>query len=354
MIEPTKQDILYNSVRLIIETARNTVYKVVNNSMIIANWDIGCKIVEVEQQGLQKAQYGKFIIKNLAQRLTSEYGNGYNEANLRYCRLFYKAFPICHAARDESQPTIHPLLSVIRTELTWTHYRILLKVENETTRNFYMNEAANCNWNTRQLERQINSLLFERLSLSKNKDELLQMANKGQMLQTPKDLMKDPLVLEFVDLPQNKKYLEKDLEQALIDKLQDFMLELGKGFSFVARQQRITMDNEHFYVDLVFYNYLLKCFVLIDLKIGKLTYEHIGQMDGYVRLYEEKFKPVGDNPTIGIILCTEKNETIVKFSLLNGSEQLFATRYQLYMPTTQQLKDKIDCEMQEIALQSIN
>ena len=366
MIELEKQENIYNAVKNIIEQARNTVYKAVNYTMIISNWDIGQVIVEEEQQGKDKAQYGKYIIKNLAQRLTIEYGEGYNEAHLRYCRLFYKGFPIRHAvrdelenpiqsirhaARDEFNLTLHPLLSIIRTELSWTHYRILLKVEKELARQFYMNEAANSNWNTRQLERQINSLLYERIALSKDNSEVLELANKGMVLQKPSDLIKDPFVLEFAGIKQNLKFLEKDLEQALIDKLSDFLLELGKGFSFVARQERITMDNEHFYIDLVFYNFLLKCFVLLDLKVGKLTYKDIGQMDGYVRLYEEKYKSNGNNPTIGIILCTEKNETIVKFSLLKDSEQVFASKYKLYIPTEQELIEEIEREKQWIELQ---
>jgi len=350
MTDNILQETLYNSVKQIIEKGRSTVFKAVNYTMIISNWEIGCEIVEIEQEGQDKAQYGKYIIKNLAERLTVEYGEGYDEINLRYFRRFYLAFPIRYAVRNESDFILHPLLAVIRTELSWTHYRILLKVEKEEARNFYMNEAVNSNWNTRQLERQINSLLFERLALSKEKNEVLQLANKGQILHKPKDLIKDPLVLEFLNIATKNKYLEKELEQALIDKLQDFLLELGKGFSFVARQQRISMDNDNFFVDLVFYNFLLKCFVLIDLKVGKLTYQDIGQMDGYIRLYEEKYKPIGDNPTIGIILCTEKNETIVKFSLLKDSEQIFASKYKLVIPTEQELIEEIEREKQFIEL----
>ncbi len=207
-----------------------------------------------------------------------------------------------------------------------------------------MNEAANNNWTTRQLERQINTELFKRITKSKNKNEILELANKGIEIQKTQDIIKDPFVLEFTGLKPNANFYEKDLEQALIDKLQDFLLELGKGFSFVARQQRITHEGDHYFVDLVFYNYLLKCFVLIDLKVGKLTYQDIGQMDGYVRLYEEKLKPEGDNPTIGIILCAEKNDTTVKYSLLKDSEQIFASKYQLYFPTKEQFIQQIERE----------
>lgn len=237
----------------------------------------------------------------------------------------------------------------LRDELSWTHYRFLLKVEKPEARQFYMNECANSNWSTRQLERQINSLLFDRLSLSKDKADVMRMANEGQMIERPIDLIKDPLVLEFTGLKPNVHFYEKELEQVLIDKLQEFMLELGKGFAFVARQFRISHDNDNYYIDLVFYNYLLKCFVLIDLKTDKLTFQDIGQMDSYVRLWEEKMKVEGDNPTIGIILCTEKNEATVKYSLLKDSEQIFASRYQLYLPTEKQLKDEIEREIQLIA-----
>lgn len=207
-----------------------------------------------------------------------------------------------------------------------------------------MNEAANSNWTTRQLERQINTELFKRISVSKDKNEILALANEGIETRKTQDIIKDPFVLEFTGIKPNSNFYEKDLEQALIDKLQDFLLELGKGFSFVARQQRITHEGDHYFVDLVFYNYLLKCFVLIDLKVGKLTYQDIGQMDGYVRLYEEKLKPVDDNPTIGIILCAEKNDTTVKYSLLKDSEQIFASKYQLYFPTKEELIEQIEKE----------
>lgn len=339
------QKVLINEIKQIIEQARNYAYKAVNFSMIIAYWEIGRSIVEEEQNGKYRAEYGKSLIKELSKQLTSEYGKGFNKANLEFMRRFYILNPITYAVSRQSwEIEKHPLQSVLRPELTWTHYRILLKVENETERKFYMNEAANSNWTTRQLERQINTELFKRISVSKDKNEILALANEGIEIRKTQDIIKDPFVLEFTGIKPNSNFYEKDLEQALIDKLQDFLLELGKGFSFVARQQRITHEGDHYFVDLVFYNYLLKCFVLIDLKVGKLTYQDIGQMDGYVRLYEEKLKPVDDNPTIGIILCAEKNDTTVKYSLLKDSEQIFASKYQLYFPTKEELIEQIERE----------
>lgn len=339
------QKILVNDIKQIIDQARKNTYKAINFSMITAYWEIGRTIVEEEQNGKDRAEYGIFLIKELSKQLTNEYGKGFNEANLKYMRQFYSTFSIGHALRDKfDKLENHPLQGILRQELTWTHYRILLKVENETERKFYMNEAANSNWTTRQLERQINTELFKRISVSKDKNEILALANKGIEIRKSQDILKDPFVLEFTGLKPNTNFYEKDLEQALIDKLQDFLLELGKGFSFVARQQRITHEGDHFFVDLVFYNYLLKCFVLIDLKIGKLTYQDIGQMDGYIRLYEEKLKPEGDNPTIGIILCAEKNDTTVKYSLLEDSEQIFASKYQLFFPTKEEFIEQIERE----------
>jgi len=252
-------------------------------------------------------------------------------------RKIYLSFPNSHALRDQ---------------LSWTHYRLIIKVENVEKRDFYIQECITSNWSTRQLERQINSFYYERLlsTQEENKDEVRNEVKSLEQSKAINEMIKDPYVLEFLDLKENKKFLEKDLERGLIDNLQEFLLELGKGFSFVGRQRRITAEGEHFYVDLVFYNYLLKCYVLIDLKLGKLTHRDIGQMDFYVRYYEEKIKGEDDNPTIGIILCSEKNETIVKYSILEESKQIFASKYMLYMPTEEELKREInkDREILEI------
>jgi len=243
---------------------------------------------------------------------------------------------------------IFPNVNALRAELTWTHYRLLLKVEKEKARNFYLNEAVDSNWSTRQLERQINSFYYERLLSSKDKNPVLEEAEQNTLPAKPEDLIKDPYVLEFLNLKENRYLLEKDLETELLGKVQEFLLELGKGFSFVARQYRISVDSDHFYIDLVFYNYILKCFLLIDLKIGKLTHKDIGQMDFYVRYAEDNIKVEGDNPTIGLILCTEKNETIVKYSVLNENKQMFASRYKLYLPTEEELAREIRHEIELI------
>ncbi|PAC26485.1 hypothetical protein BWI92_25825 [Flectobacillus sp. BAB-3569] len=319
---------LYHSIAEILRNTQQRAYSAVNLSMIDAYWHIGQKIVEEEQQGNERAKYGDNLLQRLSQELSDEFGKGFNLTNLKYIRQFYLAFPIRHA---------------LRGELSWTHYRLLLKVQNEKARQYYLQEAIDNQWSTRILERQINSLYYERLLASQDKKSLLVEAQKSEKL-SAQDIIKDPFVLEFLNLKSNHAFSEQALETALIDKLQDFLLELGKGFSFVARQKRFTADNEHFYVDLVFYNYLLKCFVLIDLKVGKLSYQDIGQIDFYVRYWEEHFKTEGDNPTIGIILCTEKNETIVKYSVLEGSQQLFASKYQLYLPTEEELRMELERE----------
>jgi predicted nuclease of restriction endonuclease-like (RecB) superfamily len=290
-------------------------------------------------------------------KLTKDFGKGFTEANLRMMRLFYISFPIRHAVRDKLEKMKkHDAVRVkseiqvignavpkqlepeLRAELSWTHYRLLLKVKNDKARFWYMNEAADNGWSTRVLERQINSFYYERLLKSEKKDLLKKEVEENIAVVSPEN------ILEFLDLDEKSVYRESDLEQELIDKLHEFLLELGKGFSFVARQKRIITDDEDFYIDLVFYNYILKCFVLIDLKIGKLTHQDIGQMDMYVRLYEDKFKIEGDNPTIGIILCSDKNETVVKYSVLNESKQIFASKYQLYLPTEEELAEQINKE----------
>lgn len=321
----------YNGIKAVLTDARTNTYRAVNFAMVEAYGRIGQLIVDEEQQGKSRAEYGSGLLKYLAQRLTEDFGKGFDESNLRYIRLFYNAFPI----RD-----------AVRHELSWTHYRLLSKVENEAARSWYMNEAAQLQWSSRALERQINSFYYERLLATRKADRpdiQHEAAEKIQPLQLqPKDVLKDPYILEFLDLKPNWKIYEKELEQGLLDNLQLFMLELGKGFAFVARQQRMAEDDDSFRVDLVFYNYMLRCFVLIDLKVGKLTHQDVGQMDMYVRMYEEQHKQPGDNPTVGLILCTEKNETVVKYSVLNGSQQLFASKYKLFLPTEDELKAEIE------------
>ena len=313
-----------DDIRTLINEARKQVVHTVNTVMVATYWEIGRRIVEEEQNGNDRAEYGKYLIKNLAEALTVDFGKGFGETNLKYFRQFYLTFPIRHAVRDE---------------LSWTHYRQLIRVENEEARNFYLKEAADCAWSSRQLERQINSFYYQRLLASQNKDIVKKEAEQNNASITPAEVLKDPYILEFLDLKENKDYLEADLESALISQLQDFLLELGKGFSFVARQQRITTEaGKHYYIDLVFYNYLLKCFVLIDLKIGTLTPQDVGQMDLYVRLYEKQKRTSTDNPTIGIILCSQNDETVVKYSMLAESKQLFASQYKLYLPTEEEFR----------------
>lgn len=328
---------VYNSIKQTLDEARSKVYSSVNFYMVQAYWNIG-RLIFQAQDGKERAEYGEQLIKNLSKELTKEFGKGFTPTNLKTMRKFYMVFQNSHALRDQ---------------LSWTHYRLLLKVDDNKKRDFYIDECIKSNWSTRQLERQINSFYYERLLSTQetNKEEVRNEIKELEPSKNINDMVKDPYILEFLNLKENKKFLERDLEQGLIDNLQEFLLELGKGFSFVGRQRRITADGEHFYVDLVFYNYLLKCFVLIDLKLGKLTHQDIGQMDFYVRYYEKEIKGEDDNPTIGIILCSEKNETIVKYSILEESKQIFASKYMLYMPTEEELKREINKDREILELE---
>lgn len=313
-----------NDISNILHAARKYVASSVNTAMVQAYWLIGKRIVMQEQNGNGRAEYGKQIIENLSVALTKEFGKGFGKSNLWSFKQFYLTFPILHS---------------LRGELSWTHYRLLIRVEDEKARTFYLNEAAENGWSSRQLERQINSFYYQRLLASHNKDVVKHEGEKYNVEISPSKLLKDPYVLEFLDIKENSDYLEADLEKGLINKLQDFLLELGKGFAFIARQQRITTEaGKHYYVDLVLYNYILKCFVLIDLKTGVLTPQDVGQMDMYVRLYEKQKRTETDNPTIGIILCSQNDKTVVEYSMLSESKQLFSSQYKLYMPTEEELK----------------
>ena len=326
---------LYDDIRAIIINTRNTIYKAVNTGILEANWKIGRRIVEEEQAGASRAEYGQRVINDLAEKLSVEFGRGFDARELRRYRQFYLLFPKWDA---------------LRPELTWTHYRTLIRVENERARLYYMNEAALQNWSTRALDSQIERLTYERILSSQNQlivKEAEDAASRQAQL-TPADIIKDPYVLDFLGLPSGVNFYEKDLEKALIDNLQQFLLELGRGFSFVSRQYRFKTDNENYYVDLVFYNFILKCFVLIDLKVGKLTYQDIGQMDFYTRYFEENIRTETDNPTIGIVLCTERDNTIVKYSVMNDSNQLFASKYKLYLPTEDELINELETSRKQI------
>lgn len=317
---------LAGRITTIIETARNLVQSVIDHEMVYAYWQIGREIVEDEQKGERRAEYGKTLIQNLSQELTQRHGKGFDRSNLWNMRAFFLAFPI---------------LDALRRELSWTHYRSLLRISDPQKRTFYEIECANGNWSTRELERQKNSMLFERLALSRDKEGVLALAREGQVLREPSDMVKDPYVLEFLGLPQSELLYEKEMESALLEHLQKFLLELGKGFSFVARQKRITLDGDHFFIDLVFYNYILKCFVLIDLKIGKLTHQDMGQMQMYVNYYTREMMNEGDNPPIGILLCETKSNAVVTYTLPEGNNQIFASRYKLYLPTEEELKAEL-------------
>jgi len=322
---------LYGAIRQVLESARQNAYKAVNFAMVQAYWQIGRLIVEDEQNGEIRAEYGKKVLEELAERLTAEFGKGFTVTNLKYMRSFYRAFPIGHALRDE---------------LSWTHYRLLLKVDNPAARNWYMNEAAAESWSSRQLERQISVLYYDRMLLSADKQSTRADAEENMALAKlePESFIRNPYVLEFLELKDYPNLHEKDIEEGLINNLQSFLLELGKGFCFVARQKRIRLEEQDFYIDLVFYNCILKCYVLIDLKLGELTYQDIGQMDGYIRLYEEQYRKEDDNPTLGIVLCSKRNEAVVKYSILHDSKQLFASKYLLYLPSEEELKQEIERE----------
>ena len=360
----------YSTIRSILDNARSKVYRTVNFVMVQAYWNIGKIIVEEEQKGKDKAKYGSYLIKELSKKLTTDFGKGFSEQSLRNMRQFYNCFSIRSALRSKLEKTkkqhlTHTELvngnnelrakhSALRSELSWTHYKLLIRVENPKAREWYMNEAVDCNWSTRALERQINSFYYERILASKDKEPVIREAEEKTAKFKPENILKDPVVLEFLNLKDRASYRESELEQALIDKLQEFLLELGKGFCFVDRQKRITAENEYFYIDMVFYNYILKCFVLIDLKIGKLTHQDIGQMDMYVRMFEDKYKIEGDNPTIGIVLCSKKNEAVAKYSVLQDSKHLFSSKYLLYLPTEDELIKELKYERELIEEQRID
>lgn len=342
----------YQTIVDVLQNARTNSYRAVNFIMVEAYWNVGRMIVEEEQQGKERAGYGEALVRGLSARLTIDFGKGFGASNLFAFRQFYLTFEKFRAVRGisaaaDSSGTIRDAL---RPELTWSHYRLLIRVEKSEAREWYMKEAAEQNWSTRALERQINSLYYERLLMSHDQTPVVdEMREKtAPLAPAPNDFIKDPYVLEFLGLQDRPGFREADLEQAIIGKLQSFMLELGKGFAFVARQQRISTETKDFYLDLVFYNYILKCFVIIDLKTRELTHQDIGQMDMYVRLYEDRVKGEGDNPTVGIILCTEKDHTVVQYSVLNESRQLFASRYRLYLPSEEDLRAEIDREREMV------
>lgn len=325
-----------SDIQKILEQARQKSYSAINSAMVEAYWSVGKRIVEEEQNGEERAEYGKFIIKSLAKELTENLGKGFSERNLRNFRQFYLTFP-----DDEIRYTVC-------AKLSWSHIRLIMRQENEKARNYYLKESAENNWSVRTLDRNISTLYFERLLMSQNQNDVEnEMIEKTQDFQLDKfEFIKNPTVLEFLNLPNNLSYTEKELERALIDNLQKFILELGKGFAFVERQKLIRTDNNDFFIDLVFYNYKLKCFVLLDLKTTKISHQDIGQMDMYVRMFDDLEKSNSDNPTIGIVLCTETDSDIARYSILKGNEQLFASKYKLFLPTEEELRNEIEREKQ--------
>jgi predicted nuclease of restriction endonuclease-like (RecB) superfamily len=378
-----------------------SVARSVNTAQVMANWMVGREIVEEEQQGRERAGYAERIVALLSERLSADYGTGYSAQNLAYMKQFYLAYPdllpealiresgIFHALRGKSSKPRQNVLRTTRSSiqkanlqiaaesrgepenrvwnifhavrgkseawglpvhkpgqlhpgLSWTHYRTLLRVGTQPARAFYEIEAVRQAWSARELERQINSLLFERLAVSRDKKGLIKLASEGHRVALPMDVFKDPVVIEFLGLPESPRLVESTLEQALIDNLRTFLLELGKGFAFVSRQERITLDGDHFYIDLVFYHAILKCFVLIDLKVGKLTHNDLGQMQFYVNYFDRERRTEGDNPTLGLILSSHKNDAVVRYTLGEPrTRKIFASRYQLYLPTEEELQSQI-------------
>ena len=363
---------LFDRVASILEQARGNVVRVVNTQMVLAYWLIGREIVQELQGGEERAAYGKRVFEDLSHRLAVQYGKGFSVTNLKYFRLFYQAYPerlgIRHPTGDESEitspagmelalPSKSYLLGSqlphgFSPQLTWSHYRALMRVNHIEARDFYEREAIEGGWSKAQLERQIHSFYYDRIIANRGKEGLLPAGRErlaGEIVQ-PSHLLKSPMVLEFLGLPDSSDLHESKLEQAIIDNLQNFLLELGKGFCFVARQKHIRFGDDDFYIDLVFYNYVLKCFLLIDLKMGKLTHADVGQMDGYVRLYEDQFKIPGDNPTIGLLLCSDKGVAVAKYSILNESRQVFASKYLPNLPTEEELRLEIEKERRLIEM----
>ena len=324
---------IYSEIRDTLLSSRHQEYNAVNIALVQAYWQIGRIIVEHEQEGSLRSGYGKSVLQELSKRLTGEFGKGFSVRTLQQMKKFYVTFPNTNA---------------LRSQLTWTHYRLLLSVEDEQARRWYMDEAVASAWSSRQLERQISTMYYERLLASREKELVQSEATELMAPLMAQNFIKDPYVLEFLDLKNYPALRESDLEQALLDKLQEFLLELGRGFCFVARQKLMRYEDDDFYLDLVFYHSILKCHVLIDLKIGKLTHGDIGQMDSYIRMFDALYKNVDDNPTIGIILCSQKNEAIVKYSVLNDAKQIFASRYRLELPTAEELQHELESERKRI------
>jgi predicted nuclease of restriction endonuclease-like (RecB) superfamily len=317
---------LFNKISTLLKNARNMVISTINQTMVLTYFEIGRMIIEEEQHGSERANYGNFLMQEVAQKLTNHFGKGFSETNLKQMRQFYLTYSKNQPISDEFK-------------LSWSHYLKLMRMDDELERKFYEIEAAKNNWSLRELQRQYDSALFTRLALSRDKEKIMELSTKGQVVEQPKDAIKDPYILEFLGLPEESAYSESELEQKLIDKLEHFLLELGSGFTFVARQKRITFDEKHFRIDLVFYNRFLRCFVLIDLKIGELKHQDIGQMQMYVNYFDRKVKLDDENKTVGLILCQDKSEAVIQYTLPENNEQIFASKYLTVLPSREVLQN---------------
>jgi predicted nuclease of restriction endonuclease-like (RecB) superfamily len=335
-----QSDDLFSKIANLLQAARQNVARAVNQTMVYTYYEIGRTIVEDEQQGQERAEYGKQVLEDLAAKLTKEFGKGFSAVNLRQMRAFYLTYSIQQTSSAELRQIENKTgliyeKSSLKFVLSWSHYLKLMRIGDPSERSFYEIEAANNGWSLKELQRQYNSALYQRLALSRDKDGVRELAEKGQIIEKSLHILKDPYVLEFLNLPEQAKYSESDLETAIIDKLEQFLLELGKGFTFVARQFRMTIDEKHFKADLVFFNRLLRCFVIIDLKIGELSHQDLGQMQMYVNYHDRFVKLPDENKSIGIILCKDKSETLVEITLPENNDQIFASRYQTILPDKQ-------------------
>jgi len=326
ILENTDYQQLIDRIGKIYQSAKTNIISAVNTEMLHAYWEIGKDIIEFEQGGKLKAEYGTKLLENLAKDLSLRYGKGFSRSNLNYMRLLYSKYPIC---------------GTLSHKLTWSHYYELLKVDDDLAREFYEKQAIAEDWTIRELRRQKKTGLFHRLAIGKDKEKILELSRKGQIVKSEEDFIKNPHVFEFMNFPENYQYTETDIEKAVINNLQKFLLELGRGFAFIGRQERITLNNRHYAVDLVFYHVKLKCYVLIDLKIGELEHHHIGQMKLYLGYYEKEVNDENDNPPIGLILSEEKDDIMVEYAMLNDTSKLIVSKYQLYLPDIEQLKDKV-------------
>ena len=343
------------SLKQIVHSARKMAYASVNYAQVASNWLIGRRIVEQMQGGKEKAEYGTYIIKIASEALTKEFGQGYSISTLKFYRQFYLTFPDLPIGSTVWNQSVHEIGFTVYSRLTWSHYKRLMRVENLQARQWYEQEAKEQMWSYRTLDRNISTLYYGRMLMSQVKESVVQeMQEKTKEFQQDKlEFIKNPAVLEFLGLPSNKGYKEQELEQAILDNLQGFLLEMGKGFAFVARQELVRTDTEDYYIDLVFFNYLLNCFVLVDLKVGKITHQDVGQMDMYVRMFDELKRGEGHNPTIGIVLCSETSKDMARYSILKGNEQLFATKYKLLLPTPEELQAEIENQKQIYLMQMV-